>query len=120
MERSRFVTVLIWSADSPQMAVGWPGENQSAVEKAGVWKPVKTKSRFSPAPTLPWKSRQRREIPTFPPRRLRLLAIGGSQNKTGTERGPWKSGNPKAGFPLSHRPDSLRRKEEKPFLPKMR
>jgi hypothetical protein len=26
--------------------------------------------------------------------------------------GPWKSGNPKAGFPLSHSPESLRRKEE--------
>jgi hypothetical protein len=24
---------------------------------------------------------------------------------------PWKSGNPKAGFPLSHRTDGLRRKE---------
>ena len=46
---------------------------KSAVEKAGAWKPAKTKSRFPPAPTLPWKSRQRREIPTFPPRRLRLL-----------------------------------------------
>jgi len=25
--------------------------------------------------------------------------------------GPWKSGNPKPGFPLFHSPDSLRRKE---------
>src|SRR5882724_9695526 len=40
------------------------------MEKAGAWKPAKTKkSRFPPAPTLPWKSRRRREIPTFPPRR---------------------------------------------------
>ena len=46
---------------------------KSAVEKVGVWKPAKTKSRFPPAPTLPWKSRQEREIPTFPPRRLRLV-----------------------------------------------
>src|ERR1700694_2828035 len=46
---------------------------KSAVEKAGAWKPAKTKSRFSPAPTLPWKSRTNREIPTFPPRRRRLL-----------------------------------------------
>src|SRR5207248_4203620 len=46
---------------------------KSAVEKAGVWKPAKTNGRFSPAPTLPWKSRKKREIPTFPPRRLRLL-----------------------------------------------
>jgi hypothetical protein len=30
--------------------------------------------------------------------------------------GPWKSGNPNPGFPLFHRPDSLRRKEKtKPF-----
>ena len=28
--------------------------------------------------------------------------------------GRWKSGNPKAGFPLFHRPGSLRQKEEKP------
>src|ERR1022692_3412770 len=46
---------------------------QSAVEKAGAWKPGKTKNRFPPAPTLPWKSRPNREIPTFPPRRRRLL-----------------------------------------------
>src|SRR5438309_9756539 len=42
----------------------------SAVEKAEAWKPAKTKSRFPPLPTPPWKSRQPREIPTFPPRRL--------------------------------------------------
>src|ERR1043166_2007284 len=46
---------------------------KSAVEKAGAWKPSKTTNRFPPAPTLPWKSRRKREIPTFPPRRLRLL-----------------------------------------------
>ena len=43
--------------------------SRRAVEKAGVWKPAKTKNRFSPAPTLPWKSRRNGEIPTFPPRR---------------------------------------------------
>src|SRR5882757_3050089 len=48
----------------------------SAVEKAGAWKTVKTKSRFPPSPTLPWKSRRRREIPTFPPRRQRRLSSG--------------------------------------------
>src|ERR1043165_4039204 len=46
---------------------------KSAVEKAGAWEPSKTTNRFPPAPTLPWKSRGKREIPTFPPRRLRLL-----------------------------------------------
>src|SRR5882672_5285290 len=48
-------------------------KTKSAVEKAGAWKPTKTKSRFPPAPTLPWKSRTNREISTFPSRRLRLL-----------------------------------------------
>ncbi len=47
----------------------------STVEKAGVGKPVKTKNRFAPAPPLPWKSRRRREISTFPPRRRRLSPL---------------------------------------------
>ncbi len=55
---------------------------KSAVEKAGAWKPAKTKSRFPPAPTLPWKSRQEREIPTFPPRRLRLVFYPQKKPKT--------------------------------------
>jgi hypothetical protein len=33
----------------------------------------------------------------------------GASKRTGV---PWKSGNPNAGFPLSHRTDSLPRKEE--------
>src|SRR6266849_3317831 len=37
-------------------------------------------------------------IPTFPPPR---------------RRSRWKSGNPKAGFPLSHRPEDVYRKQEK-------
>ena len=32
----------------------------------GPWKAWKSKSSFSPLPTAPWKSRQKREIPTFP------------------------------------------------------
>src|SRR6476469_8024277 len=55
--------------------------HRSAVEKAGAWKPAKTKGRFSPAPTLPWKSRKKREIPTFPPRRLRLVFFLREQRK---------------------------------------
>ena len=39
---------------------------KSAVEKAGAWKPAKTKSRFPPAPTLPWKSRTRARDSHFP------------------------------------------------------
>src|ERR1035437_8446477 len=38
-----------------------------AVEMAGPWGEWKTKSRFPTLPTGPWKSRQHREIPTFPP-----------------------------------------------------
>jgi hypothetical protein len=40
-----------------------------------------------------------------------------SQPKPPTQKnfGLWESGNPKAGFPLSHSPDSLRRKEENSF-----
>src|SRR5579859_453981 len=57
-------------------------QNLSAVEKTERWKLWKTKSRFPIAPTAPWKSRQHREIPTFPPRRLRLLlAKQKSQNQ---------------------------------------
>src|SRR6266566_370330 len=74
MGRCRFATVLMSLAGSPPMEVRWrPAAKKSAVEKAGAWKPAKTKSRFPPAPTLPWKSRKLREIPTFPPRRLRFV-----------------------------------------------
>src|SRR6202521_1550648 len=53
----------------------WPAQLRNrALEKTGAWKPAKTKSRFPPAPTLPWKSRTNREIPTFPPRRLLALS----------------------------------------------
>jgi hypothetical protein len=34
--------------------------------KGGSMEAGETKSRFPPAPTLPWKSRPNREIPTFP------------------------------------------------------
>jgi hypothetical protein len=36
------------------------------MEMTGSWKAWKSKSSFSPLPTPPWKSRQQREIPTFP------------------------------------------------------
>src|SRR5678810_306656 len=68
----RFAGDLTWWGVSPPMGARWTrvAKTQSAVEKAGAWKPAKTKSRFPPAPTLPWKSRQRREIVTFPKRRV--------------------------------------------------
>src|SRR5271169_2105966 len=56
-------------------------------------------------------SRKRRasHIPTT----LTTVPSRHEQSKKQTENflcGPWKSGNPKAGFPLSHHPGSLRRK----------
>ena len=33
----------------------------------GPWKAWKTKGGFPTLPTVPWKSRKKREIPTFPP-----------------------------------------------------
>src|SRR5206468_2374685 len=42
-----------------------------AVEKAGPWKPWKTKSRFPTVSTAPWKSLG--GIPTFPPLRRFLF-----------------------------------------------
>src|SRR3954454_21383568 len=53
--------------------------NRSAVEKPELWKPAKTKSRFPPLPTPPWKSRPNREIPTFPPHRLLFVRVNESQ-----------------------------------------
>jgi hypothetical protein len=41
-------------------------KTKQRVEKAGAWKPAKMKNRFLPPPTLPWKSRRIRQIPTFP------------------------------------------------------
>ena len=59
-----------WAAMTPTET---PYRSPSAVEKGEPWKRWKTKSRFPSAPPAPWKSRQHREIPTFPPRLLRFL-----------------------------------------------
>jgi hypothetical protein len=40
------------------------------------------------------------------------------QAKTKKNCGRWKSGNPKSGFPLFHRPECLRRKEKNSRLHK--
>ena len=50
-------------------------QSRRAVEKAGPWKPWKTKNRFPTAPTVPWKSRRSGGIPTFPPLRRRVLCL---------------------------------------------
>lgn len=64
----------------------------------GLWKAWKAKSRLPTLSTSPWKSRQR------PARFPHFHSSGGE--------GGWKSGKPKAGFPLSHRPEFLFQKEE--------
>ena len=71
---------------------GGQHSEKPAVEMAERWKAWKSKGRISPLPTVPWNSRKLREIPTFPQLRR--------------EAGGWKSGKPKAGFPLSHRHES--------------
>src|SRR4051812_39926497 len=74
MIRCQFDTDLTWWDGLTEWARSCRTRpRQSVVEKAGAWKPRKTKRRFSLAPTPPWKSRQDREIPTFPPRRRRRL-----------------------------------------------
>ena len=68
----------------------------------GLWKAWKATNRLPPLSTSPLGISPRTgEIPTFPQRR---------------RRGRWKSGKPKAGFPLSHRPEyfSSQRKKTKP------
>jgi hypothetical protein len=60
-------------------------DSQKAAEMPGCGQRGKPKAGFPSPPTSPWKSAL--AIPTFPqPRPLP----------------PWKSGNPKAGFPLFH------------------
>jgi hypothetical protein len=68
-----------------------------------LWKPWKAKRQAF------HRSHERLEIAkaaisTFPPPRLRSLSPDKTKNK-GPIWGRWKSGNPKSGFPLSHRPD---------------
>jgi hypothetical protein len=66
----------------------------------------------------PWKSRKSGEIPTFPQLRRRFTHREAKQEES-KECGPWKSGNPKAGFPLSHGPGSLRQQGGNPLTEKL-
>src|SRR5258708_39942675 len=108
MGRYRSATALTsWGAIAAR-AKSWSARRRhpnSAVEKAGAWKPAKTKSRFPPAPTLPWKSRPNREIPTFPPRRLRLLFC--PKGKQRPKPKP-KRRRPKGRIALFHKADRSR------------
>src|ERR1700686_5183626 len=81
---------------------------KSAVEKAGAWKPAKTRSRFPPAPTLPWKSRQRREIPTFPPRRRRRLSSPRKRPRQKQRPNPKPRRRPNGRVALFHKADRSR------------
>jgi hypothetical protein len=53
-------------AGSSLAAAGLNSGGRSAVEMTGPWKAWKSRSSFSTLSTVPWKSRQHREIPTFP------------------------------------------------------
>src|ERR1035441_8506744 len=70
-----------------------------AVEMAGPWGEWKTKSRFPTLPSGPWKSRQHREIPTFP------RALFEASQGWWKWRAHGESGKPRAGFP--HSPPAL-------------
>jgi hypothetical protein len=54
------------------------------------------------------------DVPVFQAQRRKKNPIANLKRNTKTKKkcGPWKSGNPNPGFPLFHRPDSLRRKEK--------
>jgi len=76
---------------------------------AGLWVPCKSKPGFCPAPTaLGNRKRRDSHIPTATTAVSRIFKTKNRQKNCGR----WKSGNRKARFPLSHRPDRLRRKDE--------
>src|ERR1700693_2089719 len=105
MKRCRSVTDLTSSdATATRESRWWARKLRSAVEKARAWKPAKTKSRFPPLPTLPWKSRQVREIPTFPPRR-RLLPSPRPRPKPTQRPNPKPRWRPDGRITLFHKPD---------------
>jgi hypothetical protein len=58
--------------------------NKRAVEMAEWWKAWKSKTRISPLPTGPWKSRKTGEIPTFP--QLRRRDGGKVENQENEEK----------------------------------
>jgi hypothetical protein len=93
-----------------------PAEKR-AVEMAGLWKEWKAKSRLPTLSTSPLEISPRAgEIPTFPQLR-RLLPIS---ERTAHKKGIGSVGRGKVeiqnqGFPLFHRPDSLRQQGKQPF-----
>src|SRR5690348_2461496 len=84
----------------------------------GLWKAWKAKNRLpnsfhEPLGNLA-KSRRDSHISTAPAV-LTYVSDRTASKKRNGKCGPWKSGNPRPGFPLSHRPDSLRQQGGKPF-----
>jgi hypothetical protein len=84
----------------------------------GLWKAWKAKGRLPTLSTSPLGiSPKAGKIPTFPQlRRFIHVSYRTASKKRIGQCGPWKSGNPKPGFPLSHRPDSLRQQGGKTIL----
>jgi len=74
----------------------------------GLWTRRKTKSRFPSAPTA---LGNRRSGDFHIPTAAAVYAPIKVKSKIKKNCVRWKSGNPKPGFPLSHRTDGLRRKE---------
>ncbi len=73
----------------------------------GLWKTRKTKSRFSIVSHSPWKSPKARFPHSHSPHDWDPPYKKANTNN----EEPWKSGNPKAGFPLFHGTKKKTRKE---------
>jgi len=80
------------------------------VENDGTVESVESQRQASPSFHEPLEISPRAgEIPTFPQLRRVVLSQTEKQAKQESRSvGRWKSGNPKAGFPLSHRPRGQR------------
>jgi hypothetical protein len=87
------------------------------VEMPGLWKEWKAKGRLPTLSTSPLEISPRAgEISHIftAPAALGYLVRQNNQKRIG-KCGRWKSGNPTPGFPLSHRPDSLRQQGRQAF-----
>jgi hypothetical protein len=70
-----------------------------------LWKPWKAKCGLSTVATNAWKSQEQRFPHSHRPGYGYLSLIESKSQKQRPLWRPWKSGNPKSGFPLSHRPN---------------
>jgi hypothetical protein len=78
---------------------------------AELWKAWKAKNRLPSLSTAPWKSRQQREIPTFPQLRRRGPICRTKENRKKNLRAGGKVEIQKQDFHFPTAPISLRRKE---------